>query len=114
MPRTTPSLLPKPSRLLGQLGTNLRQARLRRRYGAEIVAERSGITRKTLQRVEKGDPSVAIGIYVRVLQALGLIEDLAALARDDELGRKLQDLALPARKRAPRRTSTDEKEKQDN
>ena len=67
MPRTTHSLLPKTSRLLGQLGTNLKQARLRRRYSAQIVAERSGITRKTLQRVEQGDPAVAIGIYVRVL-----------------------------------------------
>ncbi len=114
MPRTTPSVLPKTSRLLAQLGTNLKQARLRRRYSAEIVAERSGITRKTLQRVEQGDAAVAIGIYVRVLQALGLIEDLAAVARDDELGRKLQDLALPARKRAPRRANSDEKEKQSN
>ena len=112
MPRTTPPLLPKTSRLLGQLGTNLKQARLRRRYSAEVVAERSGTTRRTLQRVEKGDPSVAIGIYVRVLQALGLIQDLAALARDDELGRKLQDMALPARKRAPRRANADADEKE--
>ena len=112
MSRTTPSVLPKTFRLLAQLGTNLKQARLRRRYSAEIVAERSGITRKTLQRVEQGDAAVAIGIYVRVLQALGLIEDLAALARDDELGRKLQDLALPARMRAPRRANSNEKEPQ--
>lgn len=99
----TPQLLPKLSRMLRQLGINLKQARLRRHYSAQTVAERSGITRKTLQRVEQGDPAVAIGIYARVLQALGLVEDLAAIARDDELGRRLQDLQLPIRKRAPRR-----------
>jgi transcriptional regulator with XRE-family HTH domain len=108
MPRTTPHLLPKLSRLLAQVGTNLKQARLRRRYGAEIVAERSGISRKTLQRVERGDPAVALGIYARVLQALGLVDDLATLASDDELGRRLQDLNLPMRKRAPRKADTDE------
>jgi transcriptional regulator with XRE-family HTH domain len=109
MPRTIPSLLPKLSRLLAQVGANLKLARLRRSYSAEIVAERSGITRRTLQRVEQGDPAVALGIYARVLQALGLVEDLAALARDDALGRRLQDLDLPIRKRAPRQSNTDEK-----
>ncbi len=109
MPRTIPSLFPKLSRLLAQVGANLKQARLRRSYSAEIVAERSGITRRTLQRVEQGDPAVALGIYARVLQALGLVEDLAALARDDALGRRLQDLDLPIRKRAPRQSNADEK-----
>lgn len=109
MPRTIPLLLPKLSRLLAQIGSNLKQARLRRRYSAEIIAGRSGITRRTLQRVERGDPAVAFGIYARVLQALGLVEDLAMLARDDELGRKLQDLALPNRTRAPRRSNNNEK-----
>lgn len=108
MPRTTPHLLPKLSRLLAQVGINVKQARLRRRYGTEIVAERSGISRKTLQRVERGDPAVAFGIYARVLQALGLVDDLATLARDDELGRRLQDLNLPMRKRAPRKAATNE------
>ena len=109
MSRTIPSLLPKLSRLLAQVGVNLKQARLRRSYSAEIVAERSGIARRTLQRVEQGDPAVALGIYARVLQALGLVEDLAALARDDVLGRRLQDLDLPIRKRAPRQRNADEK-----
>lgn len=109
MPRTIPPLLPKLSRLLAQVGVNLKQARLRRSYSAEIVAERSGITRRTLQRVEQGDPAVALGIYARVLQALGLVEDLAVLARDDALGRRLQDLDLPIRKRAPRQSNADEK-----
>lgn len=103
MPRTTPSLLPRIKRELAGLGERLRQARLRRAYPAEVIAQRAGITRKTLGRVEQGDPAVALGIYARVLQALGLDSDLSAVARDDELGRRLQDLALKQPKRAPRK-----------
>ena len=103
MARTLPPLLPRLSRLLSGLGQNVRNARLRRAYSAEIVAQRAGITRVTLLRVERGDPAVALGIYARVLQALGLESDLSHLAKDDELGRKLQDVNLGARVRAPRR-----------
>lgn len=92
-------------RLLEQLGSNLELARLRRQYSAQTVAERAGISRKTLYRAERGDPAVALGIYARVLQVLRLEQDLARLAADDELGRKLQDAGLPTRRRAPKRPS---------
>ena len=104
MPRSTPSLLPRLARELTALGERLRNARLRRAYASETIAQRAGITRKTLGRVEQGDPAVALGVYARVLQALGLDADLAQLARDDELGRRLQDIALKPRRRAPRRS----------
>lgn len=103
MARTFPSLLPRLARLLAGLGGRIRQARLRRAYSAETVAQRASITRKTLYRVEHGDPAVALGIYARVLQALGLDGDLAHVAADDEMGRKLQDAGLGERARAPRR-----------
>lgn len=106
MTRTSPSLLPRLRRLLEQVGGNLKLARLRRKYSAETVAQRAGVSRKTLYRVEQGDPAVAFGIYARVLQALRLEQDLARLAADDELGRKLQDAALVPRQRAPRRKDT--------
>jgi len=106
MTRTSPSLLPRLRRLLEQVGGNLKLARLRRKYSAETVAQRAGVSRKTLYRVEQGDPAVALGIYARVLQALRLEQDLARLASDDDLGRKLQDAALVARQRAPRRKGT--------
>ena len=102
MPRTAPSLLPRLSRLLEALGGNLKLARLRRKFSAETVAQRAGISRKTMYRVEQGDPAVALGIYARVMQALGLEQDLSLLAADDLLGRKLQDAALPAPRRAAR------------
>ena len=107
MPRTTPPLLPRMRRLLEQVGTNLKLARLRRRDSAKTIAERAGISRKTLYRAEQGDPAVSLGIYARVLQALRLEQDLAKLAADDELGRKLQDAGLVTPLRAPKRPAPD-------
>jgi transcriptional regulator with XRE-family HTH domain len=106
MPRTTPAILPRLQRELSSLGERLRQARLRRAYTAETIAQRAGITRKTLGRVEQGDDSVSIGIYARVLQALSLESDLAFVAKDDELGRRLQDTALKQPRRAPRKKTS--------
>jgi len=80
-------------------------ARLRRRYSADSVAKRAGIARGTLYRVEEGDAGVSLATYASVLRVLGLQGDLDLVARDDVLGRKLQDLRLPTRKVAPRRAS---------
>ncbi len=105
MSRTSPSLLPRISRLLEQVGNNLKLARLRRRYSAETVSQRAGISRKTLYRAEQGDPAVALGIYARVLQVLRLEQGLEFLAADDELGRKLQDALLTTKRRSPKRSA---------
>jgi transcriptional regulator with XRE-family HTH domain len=83
---------------------NLRLARLRRRYSAEIVAQRAGIARATLYRVERGDARVSLGIYARVMQVLRLEEDLKSLAVDDVLRRKLQDIGLGVCARAPKKS----------
>ena len=105
MGKTTPSLLPKMKRLLAAFGGNLKLARLRRKYSSETVAQRVGITRRTLSKVEQGDPTVAFGVYARVMQVLRLEDDLAQLAVDDVLGRKLQDTGLTPKQRAPKRSS---------
>jgi transcriptional regulator with XRE-family HTH domain len=89
-------------RELADLGENIRLARLRRRLTATLVAERAGMTRKTLAAVERGDPGVTIGSYANVLFTLGLVQQLGRVAAEDELGRKLQDAALPG----PKRSST--------
>lgn len=94
-------LLPKTERILETMGEQIRLARLRRDLSAELVSERAGISRATLNNVEKGSPSVAMGIYASVLHALNNMDtDLLLVAKDDELGRKLQDLKLTTRKRA--------------
>ncbi len=105
MPRTVPVLFPATREKLAAFGERLRLARLRRRYASAVVAARAGISRTTLGKVEKGDEAVAFGTYARVLRVLGLDADLDLLARDDELGRKLQDLDLKVPRRAPRRKS---------
>ena len=78
-------------------------ARLRRKLSAEQIAQRANISRATLCSIEKGAPSVSLGAYFQVLFVLGLEEDLLKVAKDDELGRKLQDARLPVRARAPKR-----------
>lgn len=102
MSREKKVLLPSLSRILENFGENIRLARLRRTFSAALVAERAGIARNTLRAIERGDPSVTFGAYVNVLFCLGLEKDLRLIARDDVLGRKLQDAGLPIRARAPR------------
>ncbi len=104
MARKTTVQHPSVGRLLKQLGENIKLARLRRRFSAELVAERAGMSRTTLWAIERGDPGVTLGAYANVLHSLGLHDDLALIARDDELGRKLQDANLPTRRRAPKRS----------
>jgi transcriptional regulator with XRE-family HTH domain len=98
------SMIPSLSRILSEVGGNIKLARLRRKLSARLVAERAGITRTTLWAVEKGAPSVSMGIYARVLMAVGLEKDLLLVAKDDLLGRKLQDLGLVTRRRSPKRS----------
>lgn len=105
------SNLPIPAkRALKKLGQDLRDARRRRRIPMDLLAERARISRSTLTKVEKGDESVALGIYAAVLFALGLIEGLGKLADPaiDMLGRELEERALPTRIRLPRRTTAKE------
>ena len=104
MSKRTVVVMPKTREILEQMGEQIRLARLRRKLSAQLVAERAGISRQTLTDIEKGTPTVAIGAYAAVLHALNNLDnDFLLVAKDDELGRKLQDLDLPARKRAPKK-----------
>ncbi len=96
-------ILPKTRRILAEMGENIKLARLRRKFSAEQVAERANISRPTLSSIEKGKPTVSIGSYLLVLQVLGLEKDFLLLAKDDELGRKLQDANITINKRTTKR-----------
>lgn len=98
-------ILPKTQRILNEMGENIKLARLRRKLSAEQVAERANISRPTLSAIEKGTPSVSIGSYLLTLQVLGLEKDFLLLAKDDQLGRKLQDAKISTRSRAPKQKS---------
>lgn len=85
------------------VGEQIRLARLRRDLSIAQVAERATCSAVTISRVEKGAPTVAIGIYLRVLYALQLDDDILLLAQKDEIGRGLQDLRLKQRERASKK-----------
>ena len=85
------------------VGEQIKLARLRRNLSLAQVAERATCSPLTVSRIEKGSPTVAIGIYLRVLYALQLDDDILLLAKDDELGRQLQDMALTTRQRASKK-----------
>ena len=96
-------LLPKLERLLEEMGEQIKLARLRRKLSTSQVAERAGTSRRTLYSIENGKSSVSIGIYIKVLNVLGLEKDFLQIAKDDVLGRKIQDIGLTTKERAPKR-----------
>jgi transcriptional regulator with XRE-family HTH domain len=96
-------LLPKTLQILETVGEQIKLARLRRKFSGEMVAERAGIGRNTLISIEQGKPSVRMGHYLNVLKVFGLENDFLSLAKDDELGRKLQDAQLSTKERAPKK-----------
>ncbi len=86
-------ITPASKRELRKLGISLKQARIRRRLSMEHIAERAGMTRVTLGRIENGDPNVRIGGYALVMQALGLLQGFGEI--DDVEGEQLAYAQLP-------------------
>lgn len=104
MKKAAYNIVPATEEVLKTMGEQIKLARLRRDLSAELVAERAGISRSSLWKVESGNPAVAIGIYAAVLHALNNMDkDFLLIAQDDEIGRQMQDLNLITRKRATRR-----------
>lgn len=103
MAKRIPVLSPRVERILIDLGERIRLARLRRNISAQLLADRAGISRQTLSTLENGSGSVSLATFIQVLFMLGLEKDLEEVAKDDLLGRKLQDLKLPTRRRATKR-----------
>ena len=82
------------------VGEQIKLARLRRNLSIAQVAERATCSELTVSRVEKGLPTVSIGIYLRVLYALQRDGDILLLAKEDKMGKALQDLSSKQRARA--------------
>ena len=95
------------ARALKKLGGDLKDARRRRRIQAKLMAERLGVTRATLTRMEQGSPRVSMATYATAIYTLDpdKLETLANIfsRENDVLGQILSDRALPQRIRgAPR------------
>lgn len=100
MNKRTITIYPTIEKNLKTMGEQIKLARLRRELSVTLVCERADISRSTLWKIEKGDPSISIGAYVMVLHALGgLDKDILYIAKDDETGRLFQDLKLKTKKR---------------
>lgn len=97
----TDILPPKVRRSLAKLGGDLRDARRKRHFTLEMMIERVGVSKATYQRVEKGDPSVSMGVYAMALFVLGFPGALAEVAdiRRDDTGLLLDTNRLPQRVR---------------
>lgn len=92
-------------RALRKLGSDMRDARRRRRIPMRLAAERAGISRATLSKIEKGDEGVSIGAYAKVLFILGMNQRLIELVdpKFDVLGLGLEAESLPKRIHIPRK-----------
>ena len=90
--------LPRAARnALIKLGGDITVARKKRRISTISMAERTFISRGTLYKVEKGDPTVSMGIYATVLALLGLADGLGDVAdrSTDSLGLDIEEDRLP-------------------
>lgn len=92
MPKRTPPVFPATSGQLALLGERLRAARLRRRMTQAALAARADVSLPTLRKLEQGESSSSLATLLRALQVLGLDQDIELLAKDDEVGRRLQDI----------------------
>lgn len=98
--------LPIPAlKALHKLGSDIRDARRRRRIPIALMAERSGLSRATISKIEKGDPTTSMGGYTAALFVLGMLDRLHDLvdSMHDTTGRQLEDEKLPKRIHLPKR-----------
>lgn len=106
----TPTHLPIPAAMsLKKLGNDIKDARKRRRITMLLMAERAGVSRTTINKIECGDPTASMGAYTAVLFVLGMLDRLRDLAdgSHDVTGRQLADERLPQRVRVPRKSKAE-------
>jgi transcriptional regulator with XRE-family HTH domain len=65
------------------LGERIKTARVRRRWSMDELAVRVGVGRRTIARLEDGSPGVALGLFLSVLQVMGLGDSVDGVARPE-------------------------------
>ena len=95
------------SRSIQKLGSDIKSARLRRRLPMALVAERAGISTKTLASIEKGEPGVSLGNVAAVIYAMGIGTPFSEILdqKNDSFGLMLDEERLPKRARMPKQES---------
>ena len=104
------TIIPIPvKKALEKLGSDIKEARIRRRISKELMAKRAGITRPTLTKIEQGDATASIGVYAKVLFILGLDDNLSNIAdiRNDKVGIMIESNSLPKTARAIKNKEVD-------
>ena len=104
------AIIPIPVRkALEKLGSDIKEARIRRRISMELMAERAGITRPTLTKIEQGDATASMGVYAKVLFILGLDDNLSNVAdiRNDKVGIMIESNSLPKTARSLKNKEVD-------
>jgi DNA-binding XRE family transcriptional regulator len=101
-------LPPKLRRSLAKFGADLAMARRKRHLTTAMMSERLGVAKSTYVRVEKGDPTVSMGVFAMALFVLGFGEPLASLvdASRDEQGLLLDAQRVPKRVRSRKEPSS--------
>lgn len=93
--RTKTAFLPARVRTnLESMGEQIKLARKRRKLSISAISERAQCSELTVIRAERGIASVSIGVYARILYALGLHDDLLLIAKDDKAGNALLNIRL--------------------
>jgi len=103
--------LPIPvTKALRKIGQDISEARRRRRISTELMAQRAGISRGTLAKIEKGDGATSMGNYAAVLFVLGMVSRISDLvdSKHDLVGRQIDEENLPKRIRPRKITITNE------
>jgi DNA-binding XRE family transcriptional regulator len=98
------TLPPRVKRAPTKLGADVALARKKRNLTTMMMAERIGVAKSTYLKVEKGDPSVALGTYAMTFFVLGLGDILGEILdpRHDDQGLLLDAERMPQRVRPPK------------
>ena len=104
MAKRTPPVRPQHAKRVEALGQRLRTSRVARGMTQANLAERVGVDRTTIGKLEAGDAAISLATVLRVLSALGIEQDIDRIAAEDEVG---VQLAVSRLKRpSPGRKST--------